>query len=121
MNNFKCDCGPEVRVSEYQNQSVQTPPWWWSTKFSREQNSDICIDNCLVDEIKDLWSKGIVTTGNCCGHNHCFPYIGVIEEHIWIMKSLGYEVQNNPMDESREDSFIPKSIKQTPKQKEKSC
>ncbi len=27
------------------------------------------IDNCILDELRDLWSKGIITEASCCGHN----------------------------------------------------
>ena len=37
------------------------------------------VDKCLADEIKYLWSKGITTTGCCCGHNFKRPYIGVTD------------------------------------------
>lgn len=70
----------------------------------------IGIDKCLVEEIKELWSKGIETTGHCCGHNKRIGYIGVEKQDIPVMLVLGYSVRLNNLDITRMDSFIPKSI-----------
>lgn len=70
----------------------------------------VSIDKCLVDEIKELWKFGIVTTGCCCGHKQNLPYIGVEDEFIQTMKDMGYVVLTNPHGEDRQDSFYPKSI-----------
>ena len=67
----------------------------------------VCVDVCLALEITGLWKEGIETTGCCCGHGP--GYIGVTDEHIEKMKSLGYEVRLNPGDATREDSFQPKT------------
>ncbi len=79
----------------------------------RKRKKIVCIDPCLVDEIKYLWSMGIRTTGHCCGHNDPdlkeHSYIGVEEEDIPHMKKLGYKKRINPYDEKREDEFIPKT------------
>lgn len=32
----------------------------------------VCVDACIADEIKALWSAGIWTGGCCCGHNGYF-------------------------------------------------
>lgn len=77
----------------------------------RRLKKQITVDPCLAEEIEYLWGQGIVTTGCCCGHNIGFAYIGVEEEFIPKMKELGYKTQLNPMDVTREDSFIPKSLK----------
>lgn len=29
----------------------------------------VCIDFCIVDDIKKLWSNNIPTLNSCCGHN----------------------------------------------------
>ncbi|MBO9671956.1 MAG: hypothetical protein J7577_00815 [Sphingobacteriaceae bacterium] len=80
-------------------------------------NEIICVDACLSEEIRMLWGLGISTTGCCCGHNYLPPFIGVIDEDIPTMKALGYEVQPNETDLTREDGFKPKSI--TPSLKDK--
>lgn len=73
----------------------------------------ICVDKCLKDEILDIWSKGIRTTGCCCGnHSNCkseMSYIGVDFNDIQKMKDLGYVVRYNPCRQKDEDSFIPKT------------
>ena len=68
-------------------------------------------DKCLADEIKYLWSKGITTTGCCCGHNFGCPYIGVTDSSSDKMRKLGYKVQYNPFDPYYDNEFYPKSVK----------
>lgn len=29
----------------------------------------VCVDACIVEDIKALWKVGIITHGACCGHN----------------------------------------------------
>lgn len=82
-------------------------------RYNRPENDIreyVSIDLCLVEEIKYLWSLGIVTTGCCCGHNTLPPYIGVDDSFIPKMKELGYNVQPNHMYPEREDGFVPKSV-----------
>jgi hypothetical protein len=52
---------------------------------------NICVDKCLVDEIKMLNSKGIKTIGCCCGHGIKQGFIQVAPEYITNMDKLGYE------------------------------
>ena len=56
------------------------------------KNGLIEIDDCLVDEIKDLWNKGIHTRGCCCGHGNDYSYIEVERVDIPKMIKLGYKV-----------------------------
>jgi hypothetical protein len=63
----------------------------------------------LLPEILNLWEKGVKTTGCCCGHDRKPPFIGVKEEYIDTMKSLGYNVQPNSCRPTDEDSFVPKT------------
>ena len=70
----------------------------------------VAIDKCLLSEVVSLWEKGIKTTGCCCGHgNPDMSFIGVQDEYIEKMKSLGYEVRFNECRPWDEDSFIPKT------------
>jgi len=74
----------------------------------------IDIDQCLEDEIKSLWDKGIKTTGCCCGHGRDLGFIQVTEDCINKMYELGY--QNYIYEEEfggteRKDAFIPKTTK----------
>ena len=77
----------------------------------RSRPAEIGVDECLVDEIKSLWSSGIITTGCCCGHNQMAPYIGVIERDIPRMRLLGYVNSPHLLEPEREDNFYPKSIR----------
>lgn len=112
---LRCSCDPStVKIQQYQRTvGVLVPDFiklrkGWSE--TEEYYTDVGIDVCLVSEIWELWRKGIRTTGNCCGHNQIFPYIGVVDEDIPKMKALGYEVQPHSTQPEREDSFIPKSL-----------
>lgn len=40
----------------------------------------ICVDACIVNAIKMLWSHQVITMGCCCGHNRVNPSL-VIAEH----------------------------------------
>lgn len=68
------------------------------------------IDKCLLTEVKDLWERGIKTTGCCCGHDKQPPFIGVEFEFIPQMKALGYQVAYNSCRPDDEDHFIPKTV-----------
>lgn len=70
--------------------------------------STVAIDMCIIDEIKHLWSLGIVTLGCCCGHNKIQSMVNVADKNIQQMLDLGY-VQNHP-DKSRKDTFRLKSV-----------
>ena len=74
-------------MGSYANQTVlQYPNWFVSEKKVRA----VGIDNCLLEEIKQLWESGIQTTESCCGHNVAPAYISVVDEHIEKMMELGY-------------------------------
>lgn len=107
-----CNC-KDVEVGTYKNQIILKVPDNITLRYNnpeREIITEVCIDRCIAEEIKYLWSQGIRTTGCCCGHNKVTPYIGVIEEDIPKMKTLGYEVVFNPCKPNAEDSFKPKSV-----------
>ena len=71
----------------------------------------IAIDKCLICEILDLWSKGIKTTGNCCGHNgKSTPFISCKEGYEDQMLALGYKHIGNPFNLHDKVHFAPKSI-----------
>lgn len=67
----------------------------------------ICIDPCIVEEIKQLWELGIETHGCCCGHNKAESFVNVHEKDIEKMIELGYK--QNHWDKSRKDTFKLKS------------
>lgn len=66
------------------------------------------IDRCLVDEIQDLWRRGVVTTGSCCGHGINLGMINVAETSVDLMLGLGYKLMDVP-ESCWKYSFIPKS------------
>lgn len=113
---MKCNCDPEkVNIGEWERTVCVLIPSFIELRYNNPDHKirkTVGIDICLLDEIWELWRLGIVTTGNCCGHNKkgAPAYIGVVDEDIKRMKILGYEVQPNPNDLKREDSFIPKSL-----------
>jgi hypothetical protein len=78
------------------------------------KNGEINIDDCIVDEIKQLWSKGIRTNGCCCGHNNSIGFIQVERTSLKDMLDLGYKWYHDYPEElggkTRYDAFIPKSI-----------
>lgn len=104
-----CEC-KNITAGSYDNQiELPRPNHMVGQKEGTESNT-ICVDTCLKSEILDLWSKGISTTGCCCGHNYLPPYIGVIDSDINKMLNMGYEVQPNHLYPERRDGFKPKTI-----------
>jgi GMP synthase-like glutamine amidotransferase len=106
-----CKC-KNVKIGSYDNQFVisDLPDHMIKYKSLHGGNiNSICIDRCLEQEIRYLWSQGITTTGCCCGHNKLAGYIGVIFKDIPKMKELGYIVRINEMRPCDEDSFYPKN------------
>lgn len=104
-----CTC-KDIEVGSYDNQVELPRPDHMKVRTEGSANQHaICVDACLKDEILDLWSKGIRTTGCCCGHNKVPGYIGVIDQDIPLMLAMGYEVQPNEMYSERKDSFKPNS------------
>lgn len=77
-----------------------------------EYKSSVVVDKCLSDEIERLWSKGVKTTGCCCGHGINLGFIEVRDECIEIMEQLGYVHYIYPEKfggVERKDAFIPKT------------
>lgn len=70
----------------------------------------VAVDECLQDEILYLWSKGIKTSGCCCGHGQYDGFINIFDESIDDMISLGYELWDwnkmYPDEETRPDFAI---------------
>lgn len=87
----------------YHDTTALKPHW-------ESAHETITIDNCLLNEIKDLWSKGIVTGGCCCGHNISLGMVSVEDEYIDVMLSLGYKIRFHELDPTRRDTFIPKTV-----------
>lgn len=37
-----------------------------------------CIDRCIAPLVQELWDRGVITTGCCCGHNIIHGYVGIL-------------------------------------------
>lgn len=77
-----CDC-KNIDLGTYEA-AVDIWPPWESKKF-------ISVDVCIIEEVIFLWSKGVVTTNSCCGHNKVQGSVCVSDDSIPIMQKLGYE------------------------------
>lgn len=107
-----CKC-KNVEFGSYDNQMILDIPNIVTLRMNNPERTirkTVCVDTCLVNEIKYLWSLGIATTGCCCGHNKRDGYIGVEDKFIPRMKELGYNVYFNELYPEREDSFISKTV-----------
>ena len=104
-----CNC-VNVKIGSYDNQVVLQRPLHMKERTEGTSNPfTVCVDRCIAEEIKYLWSIKVITTGCCCGHNIQGGYIGVIEKEIEFMKKLGYKAHINKQDLRDEKNFIPKS------------
>ena len=76
-----------------------------------KNETKICIDKCLKDEVSDLINnKGVETIGCCCGHGILDAYIQVSDKSVERMIELGYK--KIPLDEhgNEKNCFKPKTI-----------
>ena len=96
----KCRCN-NVQMGSYGNQLWVHPP------AHMPKDNGYCLDRCIAEEVMQLWMKGIITTGCCCGHGKVAPFIGVATEDIPKMKEMGYQVAPNSCRTGGEDSFTP--------------
>lgn len=71
-----------------------------------DDDKDVYVDKCLLEEIKGLVDFGVVTFGCCCGHGKIPGYIQVDHKSIPKMKELGYERLWNPFGSI---TFLPKT------------
>jgi hypothetical protein len=99
-----CNC-KNIENGSYGNQIMIPKP-----NHIKYNNSMICIDRCIADEIISLWRLGIKTTGCCCGHNNLPGYVGVENSDIPKMKALGYTVQFNACRPNDKDTFNLKTL-----------
>ncbi len=97
--NYTCTCDPERFEKEgdlyvYPRQLVVELPEWSPERKRRIReglSSGVCIDVCIVHLIKELWDKGVETTGCCCGHNTMNAWVGVHQAWYIDMFKLGYK------------------------------
>ena len=122
FNNNGCFCNKEYHLKHgsgiYENQvSLAKPKHMWTKEDKTVLDKTICVDMCIVPEIKYLWDIGITTTGSCCGHMKTYAngnsigFIGVIDSDIDRMKKLGYKIAPPVATMAwRQDSFFPKTV-----------
>lgn len=96
MEKKRCNC-IDIKVGTYNRQI------WVHSPAHMPKDNGYCLDLCIAQEVMQLWLKGIITEGCCCGHNYLPGYIQVTEEFIPEMIALGYELAN-----FRGDCFTPK-------------
>jgi hypothetical protein len=61
-------------------------------EFGANDYGEACfkIDECIVELLKWIWSKGIITTGCCCGHGN-YPRIGfVYNDHEYVIDQFDH-------------------------------
>jgi len=108
-----CNCKnitPQTKDCYSQMITVEIPDHMASYRESRLKaglSSEVSIDPCIFEEIKELWSEGIITHGSCCGHNKFESMVNVDESNSQQMIDMGYVM--NHTDKSRVDTFKMKS------------
>lgn len=94
-----CKC-VNVQMGSFANQVVLSIPehmkQYRDNRVADGLSPNVCIDRCIAEEIKHLWSLGIHTRGSCCGHNKQSGMINVADESINKMFILGYKEYPNP-------------------------
>ena len=83
--------------------------------YTTKRKKQVAVDECLADEILNLWKFGVITTSCCCGHNirKLQPYIAVTSHSVDAMLKLGYRQIFNPLQPQSTQFFHPKSVKYT--------
>lgn len=94
--NYQCKCDPTILDNERERYAAQIllelPPGnERSRRLAAGLSSMVCIDPCIVEVIKELWSYGIETLGCCCGHNVINGYVDVAPRYFDLMKQLKYK------------------------------
>lgn len=110
-----CNCSKDVKLNSYEGKdmpSVEVPETVTLRYNSpdREKRETVCIDACIIPEIKYLWSLCIETMGCCCGHHLDHGYVFVHEDDIGRMENLRYKHYRLPDDNGRNDRFYLKTI-----------
>lgn len=82
------------------------------TDENDKYKNEVQVDECLANEIEELWAIGIKTTGCCCGHGLELGFIQVAKECVKQMEKLGYVhyiYEHKFGGTERKDAFIPKT------------
>ena len=64
-----CDC------HSYNGETGKTPEV--IAFIPDDSKREICLDACISKTVQELWRRGIMTEGSCCGHNKLKPSIVV--------------------------------------------
>ena len=64
------------------------------TDENDKYKNEVKVDECLSNEIEELWSQGIKTTGCCCGHGYMLGFIEVTDDCIEEMEKLISDLGN---------------------------
>lgn len=109
-----CNCKditPQSKECYEQMITIEIPDHMSTYRNNRVEagfSSKVSIDPCIFVEIWQLWQKGIITYGCCCGHNGKNPsFVNVDESNIQQMLDMGY--LPNHQDLQRMDTFALKS------------
>lgn len=102
-----CKC-VNIPIGSYARQTSMKHNF--NTSNDKDPKGWVCIDTCLVQEIAELWYKGIRTVECCCGHNIKDGYIAVIDIDDRKMIELGYERVKPERPHHRIGFFYPKSV-----------
>lgn len=120
MKRCKCDA-KSYRSGEYTHPMVvlDVPDIYSRTLYRKgyttQRKKQVAVDECLADEILNLWKFGVITLSCCCGHNirKLQPYIAVDTDSVDAMLKLGYRQIFNPLQPQSTQFFHPKSVKYT--------
>lgn len=113
MKRTGCTC-ENVEAGRYDHVEVVPIPAHMAEyrrrRVAKGLSPDLGIDRCIVDEVRSLWDRGIITYGSCCGHGKHRGYIQVDAADVPTMEALGYDVGPKRHGyEGRPDVFLPKS------------
>ena len=113
-----CTCPVGTRPQEYANTTILPIPAHMSA-YRRARthaglSGNLCLDRCIVVEIQQLWKRGVVTYGSCCGHHFHPGMFNVNQDDVERMKAWGYTVQPNRSRPGDEDSFYPMGVEHAP-------
>lgn len=102
-----CNC-VNVEMGSYDNVVIlDTPPHMDGYRQRRNaaglSGDNIQVDRCIAAEIQELWSKGILTYGSCCGHNKTESMVNVAPIQAGYMLAMGYVMNHG--DPNRHDTF----------------
>jgi hypothetical protein len=70
-----CNCASYNLDATNKSQVILDPNDFFDLDYKAKT---VCVDACISEQIKALWSAGIWTIGSCCGHNGRFGNPSVV-------------------------------------------